>query len=455
MKSLRKTILLLLLFSYILPWNMSLAAEENVANDRVDQSVVSEFYTMATIREGSNTYDLPHRDIFINTVNPTDNVTMLSSQGTRELFGNGFWYESGYSVKTRGQIDVSAYASITDFSETAREEELETMQRVYPGAYILDVPTSAYNCHSFAWCEEPEWNMRWIGEVDLFVSDVHTFKPVDEAEAQAGDVVLYFDVYGEIAHSAVITQISDSGIICKSKWGASVLCEHALEYVPSTYKKNGECVCLIVRKTEHTGTCVASGVNRHTRTCTICSYEETLSCEYEYTYFYDDMHNASCKYCSNGYAGAFCTFDYTSNGNGTHAMVCTACGNAYTNSCSFTTEYSGNGQHLTSCSQCGAGSYNDCSDMFIHYEDETGDWHKYACAVCGHESGSDAEACTFGYVFYGVVDDRNAHVYACITCGHVDSGPAACLCIGVNPCALCGHVNDHISLGIEEEELVE
>ena len=63
--------------------------------------------------------------------------------------------------------------------------------------------------------------------------------------------------------------------------------------------------------------------------------------------------------------------------------------------------------------------------------------------------------CTFEYEYYGVYNDSNAHVYACTTCGHVDSGPTACLCIGVNPCTLCGHVNDHISLGIEEEELVE
>ena len=172
-----------------------------------------------------------------------------------------------------------------------------------------------------------------------------------------------------------------------------------------------------------------------------------------YTYNGNGVHTKTCSICGDAFTGN-CTYTTSSNGNGTHTTACTDCGNGYTNSCSFDTVYLENGQHFAGCTECGAGSYVNCTNMYIHYVDGGEDHHKYACAVCGHESGSGAETCTFDYVYYGVVDDRNAHVYACTTCGHVDSGPTMCFCIGVNPCALCGHVNDHISLGIEEEELV-
>lgn len=80
-------------------------------------------------------------------------------------------------------------------------------------------------------------------------------------------------------------------------------------------------------------------------------YEETVNCEYTYTYQNNDTHNASCRYCDNGYNGAPCTFSYTSNANGTHTRACNICDNRQTISCNL--QYTNiNNTHSQICIQC-------------------------------------------------------------------------------------------------------
>lgn len=274
------------------------------------------------------------------------------------------------------------------------------------------------------------------------------------------------------------------------------------QYLNWTYDSE---IWFIEYTTPHVWNYVSAGTNQHRRTCTICGYEVTESCDYTYTYFYDDMHNASCKYCSNGYSGAFCTFTYTSNGNGTHTASCNNCGNTktancylkYTNitntrhsvsctvcdyyitsqSCSVTYTSRGNKTHTASCSQCKntftgncsitysytssnqhRGSCNKCSYsqtaacyyMTTYCGNSTlGDVHKKQCQTCGHISGSATTACTFALKSNG----NNTHSNTCTQCGYVKAGPTACVYKSDNTCRFCGAMkNSAVINDLEEQE---
>lgn len=393
MKSMIKIMMLVVLLALLLPGIHGDAYSIYVA-DSVDLS--------------AHIFELPaHPDIFSindpytyvnNYVSEHKNTQdSVRTQNIPNITVNGMTYEFETDVQTQGYVNVHAYTTTEELTQEKIAGYISAAQS-YPGVEILGDPTEDYNCHSYAWYMESTANPYWIVDVGLYAYDVHTVWRENTETPQPGDICVYLK-NGIMVHSAVVVSSDGATTICRSKWGPSVLCEHPIGSVPTEYLDvDGMLRYCVMTITPHEWSFESAGVNQHTRTCTICSYEETLSCEYEYTYFYDDMHNASCKYCSNGYSGAFCTFDYRSNGDGTHTGICT---------------------------------------------------------YCKHESSTTTLDCTLDYIFYGVYNDSNAHVYACTTCGHVDSGPTPCLCIGTGPCAYCGHVNDHISLGIEEEELVE
>ena len=512
MKYLRKIVIAVLLLSYALPLSTSLAADYYSTNNEDELDIIAEYYAMATVSEADDCYSLPHRDIFINSFPLLENTALSGVQREIEVWDNGFSYEDGYSVQTRGQVNVPAAKAVTDYDdfEGRMEQELAIMEQYYPEATILLNPTSKYNCHSYAWCETAEMSERWIPEAELFLRDVHTFKPVAETDAQEGDIVLYFDVYGKIAHSAVISQVRGSVIRCISKWGASALCEHELTYVPDTYKSNGICDTLVVRRTPHTGSIQPSGSGQHTLSCTICGHAFTTDCDYTYSYLGNDTHSGhclecnstandacsitvtyndngthtrSCNNCSNSYTeicsleytnltntrhsvactvcdysvnSQLCTLTYTSNGNQTHTVTCTLCDKTRNVNCSLVTEYDGSNQHYSECNKCGAGVYGDCVNVHTYCGDETlGDVHMEACITCGNTVSDGTESCTFAYQYYGQVDGSNAHVYACTVCDHIDSGPTLCTYIGTKPCLQCGSVKGQVSINTSEEELAD
>ena len=300
MKFLCKILVVLLLVSYAFPLVSSMAVDYNSKGNEDQMKNVDESTDMVKELQEDKCYDLPHRDVFINTISYADDAELSCGQRSVEVWGNGFSYEDGYSVYTRGQVRVEAARAVTDYDdfEGRMEQELAFMRRDYPNALILANPTSKYNCHSYAWCETEEMSVRWVPSAELFLRDVHTIKPIAEEEAQVGDIVLYNDDDGVIAHSAIIVQVNGSTIRCVSKWGASVLCEHELEYVPDTYKNNGECDILIVRRNEHTGTIQPSGAGQHTVSCTICNHDIATDCDYSYSYLGLDTHSGRCLDCN-------------------------------------------------------------------------------------------------------------------------------------------------------------
>lgn len=507
MKCLRKMILLLLLLSYVLPWNVSFAAEKHAANDEANLDAISQYYAMATVSEAENTYNLPHRDIFINSLVIEEDIALLNAQTDRFLATNGFYYLNGNPCKTRGQIDVPTYTADTDFTDSQKAQEISTMQDTYPEIVIMGDPTSAYNCHSYAWCEESRWDNHWIDSVDLFANDVHTWFLVDEEDAQIGDIVLYFDEPNHISHSAVIQSVTDSSIFCISKWGASVLCMHELEYVPDTYKSaDGVCVRAIVRRSEHTGACEYIGANQHTLSCTTCGYEAQMNCNYSYAYIGNNKHNANCVDCGNTASGVSCTFTttyndngthtiscnncsnahtencnleytnltntrhsvactvcdyyvnsqtcthtYTSNEDKTHTVACTLCGNSYSNNCGFTSTYIGEDRHRRECSRCGHTYTEDCYLENTYCGDETNDHvHRKACRTC--DRGLEAtEACVFAYKSNG----ENTHVYACTQCRYVKLGPSPCAFKSDGRCRFCGALENSAVINRQEEVILQ
>ena len=179
----------------------------------------------------------------------------------------------------------------------------------------------------------------------------------------------------------------------------------------------------------------------HIRYCNICGDEETLSCEYEYTYFYDDMHNASCKYCDNGYSGAFCTFDFTSNGDGTHTGTC-VCGNTQTYSCYMEYTNVSNATHSGSCVTCGYSvSAQQCT---LVYEQNGGQTHTASCTKCENRR---TQNCSHRYVSHG----DNTHSYLCSLCGYVKIDHAACLFNANNICRICGAPKNGAVINKHEE----
>ena len=233
-------------------------------------------------------------------------------------------------------------------------------------------------------------------------------------------------------------------------------------------------------------------------------YEETVNCEYTYTYQNNDTHNASCRYCDNGYNGAPCSLSYTSNANGTHTRACNICDsrqtiscnlqytninntrhsvsctdcdyyvtsqicsvvytsrgnkthtasciqcqNTYTGSCSITYRYTSADQHRGSCNKCDYAHTAACDYMTSNCGNSAvGDVHMSQCQTCGNISGGAAAACSF--IFKG--SGNNTHSQSCIQCLYVKSGPTPCMFKSDNTCRFCGAMKDSAVINEQEQE---
>lgn len=496
MKPACKLVCILVVFFNILPWYAIKAADGASMDTTNVESVLAQLYEKATVREEGRKYDLPHRDIFINSPEIQQETTRAIAHGDSVEYINGHPYVPGPSVKTRGRVDVPTLVAQDESSEDEIDWELAIMRRYYPEAAILDMPTTRYNCHSYAWCEDPLWRERWITAVVLFVSDLHSIHDISDEDAQPGDLVVYFDKPDHIAHSAVISEVGPGGIYCISKWGASVLCRHEINYVPDTYKYlEQECKTLIIRRSEHTGPGVSVGADEHIRTCTICGYEQQLACDYSYTYaggnrhtarclgcsrvnYYlgcshckisnaDGTHTVTCEQCNHMYtenchleytnltdtrhsvactecdysiASRLCQLVYTTGANGTHTATCTLCENQFADQCNWIYESNGAGQHVRSCNQCNTSITENCH---LECNAISGTHHAVECSKCDYSVSS--APCAFFYTSNG----DGTHAKRCSVCLQEQAGTAGtCTYIyksnGNNThsqvCRDCGHL---------------
>lgn len=423
MKSMIKIMTLAVLLTLLMPGIYGDAygiydADSNELSAYIFEMPVNpEIFAINDLYNYSNYYT-PYLASFQNTVR---------TQYILEFTANDIDYEFETMVQTEGYEDVPAYIATEELTPDRINGYISTAQ-LYPGVEILGYPTEDYNCHSYAWYMRSIANPYWIIDIDIYAYDVHTVWRENTETLRPGDICVYLR-NGVKVHSAVVVSSDGDTIICQSKWGPSVLCEHPIGSVPSGYLDiDGQLRCYVMTTTPHEWSFETTGVNQHTSTCSICNHEETQSCEYEYTYFYDDMHNASCKYCDNGFSGAFCTFEYTSNGNGTHTGTC-VCGNTQTYNCYMKYTNVSNTTHSGSCVMCGYSvSAQKCT---LVYEQNGGQNHTVSCTKCENRR---TQTCSHIYVSHG----DNTHSYLCSLCGYVKIDHAACFFNANNICRVCG-----------------
>lgn len=201
--------------------------------------------------------------------------------------------------------------------------------------------------------------------------------------------------------------------------------------------------------TPHEWDYASAGTNQHERVCTICDYSQTLSCEYEYTYLYDDMHSASCRYCGNGYTGAYCTFDYADNGNGTHTGDC-VCGNVRTASCYFEYTNISSTRHRADCILCDASKLEQCTTTCV-YSGTLGT-HNIVCSACEQ---SEEGNCSLVYVYNGEVDGQKTHIRVCEICDYHADAALNCVFNSDGICRFCGIEENFEAMQRIEEETAE
>ncbi len=105
----------------------------------------------------------------------------------------------------------------------------------------VDCPTSAYNCHGYAWHKNfyqqpyPRPLNIWIpnAEVPKYWSD-NSFYEVFSPPVSVKGVILYYDGQGAITHSAV-NDPNSSPMMYISKWGVGHLVRHSPTNVPTQY----------------------------------------------------------------------------------------------------------------------------------------------------------------------------------------------------------------------------
>ncbi|HHT67361.1 MAG TPA: hypothetical protein GX010_03960 [Erysipelotrichaceae bacterium] len=120
-----------------------------------------------------------------------------------------------------------------------------------PDATRVGPSTSKYNCHSYAWYMQSTLNTYWMN----YPYEYYTDGSYEESTGDAGDIICYFDEYGENLHSGIVIARStgtsngvcgDSNLVTvKSKWGACGLYEHRGDQCPytSTYYGDATYVC--------------------------------------------------------------------------------------------------------------------------------------------------------------------------------------------------------------------
>ena len=197
-----------------------------------------------------------------------------STRATVAFTVNGFDYTrasaSGY---TTSGVLVPLYTALSDHSATDMVSIAQNTATAY-GINKLGNATSKYNCHSYAWYYTSTSNTYWIKDVELYMYDDHS---TGSNNPSVGSVAVYYDIYGNPLHSAIVTAVNGTDITCKSKWGADGLFEHNIARVPVTYSYDGNRISVLFFKytKSHSCTITIDNAATHTRTCTVCGWTST------------------------------------------------------------------------------------------------------------------------------------------------------------------------------------
>lgn len=174
---------------------------------------------------------------------------------------------------TTSGLTVPLYTALSDYSDAAKRSVANDTANAY-GVEVIGSATSMYNCHSYAWYGTYTSNTNWIDKIAPFCNDAHCTLL---SSPRVGAIAVYIGRDNKPAHSAIVTRVDESGIMCKSKWGANGLFEHELENVPSAYYNNSSSVnCLYYSYTRyHNHTISIDSLITHTLSCNVCGWSMT------------------------------------------------------------------------------------------------------------------------------------------------------------------------------------
>lgn len=340
---------------------------------------------------------------------------------------------------------MPVYTTDVDLTTIQFQNCITSTQNNYPNVEIIGNPTNSYNCHSYAWYSADQNNPYCIFDISNYIEDAHTDKLSNDEEKMAGDIVVYKDANNKIEHSAIIKEIkADGTVICTSKWGANVLCNHELSDVLSDYLANGLPNCDYYRITPHLWESITTNSNgTHELTCSICGVTTEENCDLSYACVLETYHKATCVDCNYSTSNIPCedTYTYVSNGDGSHTATCSVCEGSITRQCNKECIWYSGSQHRAECADCGVVSYESCSSGVVYTGNGTTHTHALGCDECGHATGT-ATACTFSSHYAYAVNGVNYHRNVCDGCGYAQTTLVQCVYKNSDNCFLCGASKD-------------
>lgn len=167
--------------------------------------------------------------------------------------------------------------AITDSPELSNAEiySLSALMTSNYNVTELRLPTSQYNCHSYAWYSTSANNRYWIPFPEKFLEDGTYI----QNSWKVGDKIVYFDDEGTPQHSGIITARSGNtlaSITVTSKWGSAGLYQHRGDECP--YIDYGFDTIIVYRLCKHSTnqyTYTKSSVYSHKVSCPTCGYLKT------------------------------------------------------------------------------------------------------------------------------------------------------------------------------------
>lgn len=152
----------------------------------------------------------------------------------------------GFITTPKGNV-VLAYHR-TEMSSDEYDECL-SIDTLFTSDIRIAVPTTKYNCHSYAWYSQNiNTNTYWVQDPSKFYTD-GSYIEVSYSQVQPRDRIVYLDSVGKNIHSGIVkgtTGLSPNGVCgysntvwVQSKWGQCGLYEHRGDQCPYTMSTYG------------------------------------------------------------------------------------------------------------------------------------------------------------------------------------------------------------------------
>jgi len=109
----------------------------------------------------------------------------------------------------------------------------EQIEKTYPGLRRVGLPTHEFNCHG-----------KTFGKKECLIDNVEVPKILEDngynlvvGPTQAGDLIVYRDRNGAVAHTGFVHEVDAEGkiILVQSKWGRLGDYLHPMDKVPPEY----------------------------------------------------------------------------------------------------------------------------------------------------------------------------------------------------------------------------